>query len=266
MDITTIVGIVAGFAFIIVSIMGSGEISGFIDPASIMIVIGGTFSAVIASFPLSMLKNIIKHFAKLTSGKQFNPEPVIEQLVEFAQDARKNGLLALEEKANALEDPFFKQGIMLVVDAMEAEKVRGMLENEIAFMDKRHSDEVEIYDKAAAFAPAFGMIGTLIGLINMLASMDLSSGASTDLGASMSVALVTTLYGCILGNLIFMPIAKKLRIRNEEEVLYRQIIVEGVMGIQAGENPKTLKEKLSSLLPQKQKLKIIAGESAPAEK
>ncbi len=261
MDFTTIFGIILGAALIIVSIFMGGDLMSFVDPQSIMIVIGGTLAAVIASYPLPMLLNTFKHFKKLLSGKQFKVEPTIESIVEFAQLARKNGLLALEEQANALTDPFFKQGIMLVVDAMEADKIREMLESTVESMDKRHDDEAGMYDKAAAFAPAFGMIGTLIGLINMLASMDLSAGSSSNLGASMSVALVTTLYGCILANLIFMPIAKKLRVRNEEELLYKQIIIEGVLGIQAGENPKNLKEKLVSLLHEKKKEKILNTES-----
>ncbi len=260
MDISTPFGIVLGAVLIVVSIIMGGDIMGFFDPASIMIVVGGTFAAVIASYPFGMLKNTLKHFPKILSGKGFEVEPTIETLVEFANLARKNGLLALEEQANALPDPFFKTGIMLVVDAIEADKIRELLETEVASMDKRHDDEAGIYDKAAAFAPAFGMIGTLIGLINMLASMDLSAGSSSSLGSSMSVALVTTLYGCILANLIFMPIAKKLRVRNEEEMLYKQLIIEGVIGIQSGENPKSLKEKLVSLLHQKKQAKILTGE------
>lgn len=260
MDVTTIIGIVAGFAFVVNGIMGSGTIDNFIDIPSIAIVIGGTFSAVIASFPLNILKNTIKHFKILISGKQFKPEPVIESLVEFAQLARKNGLLALEEKANELEDTFYKRSIMLIVDAMEAEKVREVLESELETMAQRHDDEAAVYDKAAAYAPAFGMIGTLVGLINMLKSMDLESGASSSLGENMSVALVTTFYGCMLANLIFMPIAKKLRIRNDEEILYRQIIIEGVLGIQAGDNPKTLKERLVSTLNAKKQVTLLESE------
>ncbi len=265
MDVTTLLGILIGFAFIVLGIVDGGELGNFIDIASIQIVIGGTVAAVLASYPFSMLKNMGKHFGKLMGGKGFKVEPIIEQLVEFASIARKNGLLALEEQANALSDPFLKQGILLVVDAMEADKVREMMEMEVTSMDKRHEDEAGIYDKAAAFAPAFGMIGTLVGLINMLASMDLSAGSSSNLGASMSVALVTTLYGCILANLIFMPIAKKLRVRNEEELLYKQIIIEGVMGIQAGENPKNLKEKLVILLHSKRQAKILAASSDSGE-
>ncbi|PWJ52473.1 motility protein A [Faecalicatena contorta] len=259
MDFTTIIGLIGGFAFIVYGI-GLGNMANFADMASVLIVVGGTACSVIASFPFSMLKNVGKHMVKLVSNKQFHPEPVIESIVEFAQIARRNGLLALEEKANGLTDPFFKQGILLVVDAMEADKVRELLEMEVDSMSARHEEEVAIYDKASQFAPAFGMIGTLVGLINMLKNMDLSSGSSESLGLNMSIALITTFYGCILANVIFMPIAKKLRIRNEEEVLYKQIIIEGVMSIQAGENPKVVREKLASLLQQKRQLKLLAGE------
>lgn len=266
MDITSILGIVLGFVFIINGILGSGKMDNFVDPASIIIVVGGTVSAVLASFPMSMLKKVGKHMTKLVSGKKYQPEPVIETLVEFAQLARKNGLLALEEKANGLEDPFFKRGIMLVVDATEAGKVRELLETEVDGMAQRHEEEAAIYDKASAYAPAFGMIGTLVGLINMLKSMDLSKGSSSALGENMSVALVTTFYGCIMANLLFMPIAKKLRIRNEEEVIYKQIIIEGVMGIQAGDNPKNLKESLVSLLHQTRQAKLLDGEEGGGKK
>ena len=143
---------------------------------------------------------------------------------------------------------------------MEAEKVREILENEVSSMIERHDGEVAIYDKASSYAPAFGMIGTLVGLVNMLKQMNLSEGSSDSLGTSMATALVTTFYGCILANLIFGPISKKLRIRNDEEVIYKQVIIEGVVGIQAGDNPKVLKEKLVSLLHQTSQQKILNGE------
>lgn len=263
MDITTIIGIVGGFGLLVWGIT-IPSLGNFWDAQSLVIVVGGTITSVIASFPLSMLKNVGKHFAKLLGGKAFKPEPIIEQLVDFAQLARKNGLLALEEKSKELDDPFFKQGIMLVVDAMEADKVRELLEMELDSMIGRHEAELEIYEKAAAYAPAFGMIGTLVGLINMLKNMNLDSGGSSSIGEDMSVALITTFYGCVFANVILMPIAKKLRIRNEEEVLYKQIIIEGVLGIQSGDNPKNLKERLVSLLPQKKQMKIMDSEGGEA--
>lgn len=221
----------------------------FFDAASIFIVIGCTFAIVVASFPPSTLASIPKHFGVMLNANKFNPMTYIDQLVELAQTARKNGLLALEGKANEQEDPFFKQAIMLIVDANDPDKVRAILENDIDCMSARHEDSAALYDKASSVAPAFGMVGTLVGLINMLRSMDVTSGGG-DLGGSMATALVTTLYGCILAHMIFGPIANNLRIRDSEEVLCKQIIVEGIMSIQSGENPKALREKLLTYIPQ----------------
>ena len=262
MDLSTIIGIVGGAALIVIAMMQGGDVTNFWDLTSVLIVIGGTLFAVIASFPFGMLKNVFSHGPKLLSGKKFRAEPIIEELVEFAQVARKNGLLALEEKSKDVNDVFLQQGIMLIVDAMEPDKVREMLEAKVENMYNRHEEEIGIYDKAAAFSPAFGMVGTLVGLINMLKNMNLDAGGSSNIGQDMSVALITTLYGSVLANLIFMPLAKKLRVRNEEEVLYKQIIIEGIVGIQAGENPKLLKEKLTSFLREKQQLKLLNGEDS----
>ena len=230
----------------------------FFDAASILIVIGCTLFIVAASFPGSMLKAMPKHFGIILKTKVFDPVHYIEQLVELAQIARKNGLLSLEEKANEQTDPFFKQAIMLIVDANDQDKVRAILENDIECMNARHEDAAAMYDKASSIAPAFGMVGTLVGLINMLKSMDVEGGAG-DLGGAMGTALITTLYGCIMAHMVFGPVAQLLRGRDEEEVLCKQIIVEGVMAIQAGENPKMLKEKLLTFVAQKQREKIGAG-------
>ena len=156
-----------------------------------------------------------------------------------------------------MEDPFYKRSVMLIVDATEAEKVKEVLEAEVESMAARHDEEVAIYERGSATAPAFGMIGTLIGLINMLKNMNLDDGASSSIGLNMSVALITTLYGVVLANLVFNPIAKKLEIRNNEEILYRQIIIDGVLGIQAGDNPKTLKERLVSSLKKSQQAALL---------
>ncbi|MCI8539647.1 MAG: motility protein A [Oscillospiraceae bacterium] len=224
----------------------------FFDAASIFIVIGCTIAIVVASFPPSMLSCIPKHFAVILNNKKFDPMYFIDQLVELAQTARKNGLLSLEEKANEQTDSFFKQAIMLIVDANDPDKVRSILENDIECMSARHEESAGMYDKASAVAPAFGMVGTLVGLINMLRSMDVTSGGG-DLGGSMATALVTTLYGCILAHMIFGPIATNLRNRDGEEVLCKQIIVEGIMSIQSGENPKFLREKLLTYMGQQQR-------------
>ena len=278
MNITYIIGLVAAIlVFLLGCVLGinigpaaaaagkdlfefnPGNLWNFFDAASIFIVIGCTFAIVVASFPPATLSSIPKHFGVMLNAGKFNPMNYIDQLVDLAQTARKNGLLALEGKANEQEDPFFKQAIMLIVDANDPDKVRAILENDIECMSARHEDGAALYDKASSVAPAFGMVGTLVGLINMLAKMDVASGGGS-LGQDMGTALITTLYGCILAHMIFGPIANNLRIRDSEEVLCKQIIVEGIMSIQSGENPKALKEKLLTYISQKQRDK--AGSSS----
>lgn len=267
MDVTLIIGWVLGI-FLIVNGIRIENIGNFIDRDSILIVVGGTVAALIASFPFRILKQIPKHFLISISTKKYNATKVIDTLVDMAGTARKNGLLVLEEKANEAKDPFLQQSIMLIVDAMDAEKIREMLEDQLAMMAERHDEEISFYEKGSAIAPAFGMIGTLVGLINMLKNMNLDSSAGgSNIGTDMSVALVTTFYGCVIAHLLFSPLAKKLRIRNDEEMLYKQIIIEGVLAIQAGDNPKFLEEKLYSFLAmnqQKQKNKKKKGGKAGA--
>ncbi len=269
MNITYIVGLVLAIVvFLLGIVMGinvppqegqklieftPGNLINFFDAASIFIVIGCTFAIVVASFPGSTLAAIPKHFGIILNAKKFNPMGYIDELVDLAQTARKNGLLALEGKANEQNDPFFKQAIMLIVDANDPDKVRAILENDIECMSARHEDAASLYDKASSVAPAFGMVGTLVGLINMLNGMEIGGDGASSLGKDMGTALITTLYGCILAHMIFGPIANNLRIRDGEEVLCKQIIVEGIMSIQSGENPKALKEKLLTYMSQKQR-------------
>ena len=231
----------------------------FFDPASILITIGCTIFIILASFPGGMLASIPKHLGIILNTKKVQPVQYIDQLVELAQIARKNGLLALEERANEQKDPFFKQAIMLIVDANDPDKVRSILENDIECMSARHEDAAGMYDKASSIAPAFGMVGTLVGLINMLKGMDMESGANS-LGSDMGTALITTLYGCLLAHMVFGPIATLLRNRDSQEVLCKMIIVEGIMSIQSGENPKFLKERLVTYMSQKQRLLAENGE------
>ena len=260
MNITYIIGTVAAFAVMIIGMMqgGSGgfitvsQLGNFIDPASVFIVIGCTFAVLIASFPISALTAVPKHFAVIMNAKRYDPMAIIDKLVELAQTARKNGLLALEGKANEQDDPFFKQCIMLIVDNNDADQAKEIMMNDIEQSVARHEDGAGMYDKASSVAPAFGMVGTLVGLINMLKAMDVESGGG-DLGPAMATALVTTLYGCVLAHMIFGPIATQLRRRDEEETLCKLIIVEGIMSIQSGANPKFLREKLLTFMGQKQR-------------
>ena len=258
MNITYIVGFVGALAVMIVGMMfGSdpttgnfkllpGQIMNFVDPASIFITIGCTIFIVVACFPGSTLASIPKHFAIMLNTKKYNPMSYIDQLVELAQVARKNGLLALEEMGNQQTDPFFKQCIMLIVDNNDADQAREIMINDIEQSSARHEDAAALYDKGSSVAPAFGMVGTLVGLINMLKNMNLSGDGASSIGNDMGTALITTLYGCVLAHMVFGPIAANLRKRDEEEVLCKMIIVEGVMSIQAGANPKFLREKPSS--------------------
>ncbi len=226
------------------------KIQNFFDISSILIVVGGTLAVVIACYP-KLAKSFPSHIKIMLRAKAFDPTTYVEQLVELAQIARKNGLLALEEKANEQTDPFFKQAIMLIVDANDPDRVRSILENDIEQTSARHQEVVAMYERGSNAAPAFGMIGTLIGLINMLKGLD---GADMDaLGPNMSVALVTTFYGSFLAHVIFNPIAANLTARDEEEVLCRQIVVEGIMAIQSGENPKFLRERLLTFMNQNQR-------------
>ena len=273
MDLSTIIGIVLGFALIVWGIK-IPQLPNFWDPQSLALTLGGTVAAVVASFPFSQLKRMGSHFKILVQGGRYNYGALIEQMVEMAQLARQNGLLSLEEKANEIDDPFFKEGLMLVVDATEEEELRARLQNELDNMADRHDAGVAIYensleerhkkcsgfwDTLGAMGPAWGMIGTLVGLVNMLKNMNVDEGGASSLGADMSVALVTTFYGCIIANLLMSPIAKKLRIRNDEEMQYRMIMMEGIISIQAGDNPKLLREKLLSNLDQKTQAKLRDG-------
>lgn len=270
MNITYLIGSALATGFILLGMMFTsvdgkmtvvpGQVINFFDPSSIMITVGCTLAVVVASFPAKMLKSMPKHFKIMLNTKKFNPMYYIDELTELATVARKNGLLALEEKANQQQDPFFKQAIMLIVDANDPDKVRSILNNDIECMSCRHDDVAGMYEKASSVAPAFGMVGTLVGLINMLKNMDMSgSGGSSSIGTDMGTALITTLYGCILAHMVFNPIASNLRSRDEEEVLCKMIIVEGITSIQAGENPKFLKEKLLTFMAQKQRDASMSG-------
>lgn len=259
MNITYIIGVVGAVAIMLIGMMFGGEdlltpsqVGNFWDPASVFITIGCTLFIIVASFPPSALKDIPKHFKVLMNTKGNNPLAIIDELVDLAQVARKNGLLALEERGNQQEDPFFKQCIMLIVDNNDADQAREIMMNDIEQSSARHEAGAGMYDRGSSVAPAFGMVGTLVGLINMLKAMDVESGGG-DLGPAMATALVTTLYGCILAHMIFGPIANQLRQRDEEEMLCKLIIVEGIMSIQAGSNPKALREKLLTFVAQRQR-------------
>lgn len=260
MDFTGIVGLIAGIVLIIYGILGGGELIGFFDLPSVFITFGGTIASTLIAFPISAFKNIPRHIAITLERRKYDPHKYIAQIVEFADSARRKGLLALEEEAVSLKDPFFREALMLVVDALDPAKVREILDSELDATDDRHAKGWEFYEKMASFAPAFGMIGTLIGLVNMLAGMDLeASGGSAKMAQGMATALLTTLYGSLLANLLLIPIANKLKMRHEEEMLCKQIVCEGALSILSGENPALVENRLNVFLSNKEREKAEAA-------
>ncbi len=245
MDFFSIIGLIAGVFVLVQGILSNGTLRAFYDLGSIYITVGGTITALIVNFPLKNLKLVFPAIGKALFSKPDKPEDSINVIVELAEHARKNGLISLEEKVKEYKNEFLQKGIMSIIDTHDSEKVRDILETQLSYIEDRHAQVHTILEKGASYGPAFGMIGTLIGLINML--KDLSKDM-TQLGPNMSVALVTTFYGSVLANVIFLPLAGKLKIQSENEIFCKQLIIEGVIAIQAGENPRLIRERLSGNL------------------
>lgn len=244
MDISFSLSVILGFACVIASIMMGGKLSGFWDLKSIFIVVGGVVFATAASFPPQRLKSLFKALRTISKKNKYDLGEDIDKIVEIANIARRNGLLALEQQTEDMDEPFLKKGIMLAVDGSDSDLIRSVMETELSVTKERHADNRAILDAAAGYSPAFGMIGTLIGLINMLANLS----DSATLGSSMSVALVTTFYGSMLANLVFTPLSKRLKSAGINEYLHKELILEGILAIQNGENPRIIREKLNAYL------------------
>lgn len=245
MDQSTVLGLVLAMLFTGGSIIMSGDMGAFIDIPSILIVVGGTIASTMIAFPMSEIKNVGKLFQKAFFYEEVEPKEVIQNVIELANIARKDGLLALEEHGLESEDKFMKKSIMLIVDGTDPELVRSILETELTFLEDRHSQGQSLVQTMGTYAPAFGMIGTLIGLVNLLKELD----DPDMIGPNMSVALVTTFYGSFLANVVFLPLAQKLKVRSESEILIKELILEGLLSIQAGENPRIIEEKLKTFIP-----------------
>lgn len=244
MDLATLLGIIIGTVLLVVSIAIEGDISLFWSFSSILIVFGGTFAAIMINFSMGQVLSVFPLLKVAFSKNNTDSVKIIDTLVEFAEISRREGLLALEERSATLDEPFLEKGIQLVVDGTDAELVRSILEIELAFLEERHRLGQRIFEQMGALSPAFGMIGTLIGLIAMLGDLD----DPDQIGVGMAVALITTLYGAVASNLVFLPVAGKLRLKSDEEILIKQVMIEGILSIQAGENPRIVEEKLKSFL------------------
>lgn len=252
MDRATIAGIFAGVVLLGWALTHGGNLLVFWDPPSVAITVGGTLAATLISFPLSTFLDVMKVAKNVFVVKRSDIRETISTLVSFAEKARREGLLALDADADRLEDPFMQKGIRLVVDGTTQELVKSILETELAFLASRHKTGQRLFETMGSFAPAFGMLGTLIGLIQMLTVLD----TPEQIGPGMATALVTTFYGSVLANLCFLPVAKKLRQASEEEILVKEAIIEGVLSIQAGDNPRIVQEKLISFLSPRKRTEL----------
>ena len=246
MDLMTVIGLVSGLGLVLYGILsGGGLLSSFYDFPSIVIVFGGTIATTLMSLDTGDVKGFGKIAKNAFTKKAVPYRETIEKIINFANTARKEGLLALEEASRTVEDPFMKKGLMLIVDGTDPVLVKDILEDEISFIEARHQKGAGVFDAMAQLAPAMGMLGTLIGLINMLKNLDDPS----NLGQGMSIALVTTFYGSIIANMICLPISNKLKLRSSGEIIIKEMTITGLVAIQAGENPRIIEERLKSFLP-----------------
>ncbi|TDA69413.1 MAG: motility protein A [Clostridia bacterium] len=239
-DRTTMVGIVAGVAVIVTALMLGGNILLFWNIPSVLITIGGSLAGVTISFDIAQLRGAFQVARQVLLTKNWDIDNLIAIFYELARKARREGLLALEDDIGRLDDPFYQKGIRMMVDAIEPEVIRSVLEAEMDYTTQRHELGQRLLRTWAELAPAFGMIGTLIGLIQMLAQLEDPS----KLGPGMAVALITTFYGAILANLILIPMANKLALRHEEEMAAKELMIEAITSIQSGINPRILEDKL----------------------
>lgn len=244
MEIGFIIGMVGGAICTVLCIFLAGDnqisaITSFIDAPSFMIVIGGAVTATISATPLPEFIGSLKAVSQIIKPKDVNPVNAIKDIIELANVARKEGLLALDDKSADM-DQFLRKGIMLVVDGTDQELVRNVLETEISFIESRHKAMASVWELMAAQFPAWGMIGTLVGLVMMLQNMDDPSS----IGPKMAVAIITTFYGSLFANWFAAPIEKKMKNYSGQELLSKEIVVEGILSIAAGENPRMIEEKL----------------------
>ena len=257
-DISTIIGLVLGFLVIIAGMIWGqasiiGAITTFYDLASIFVTVFGSFFAVMISVPMSSIKNLPKAIRNAFFEKLISQSEIINIFVELSKKARKEGLLSLEDEVANLDDPFLKSGIQMVVDGIEPEIIREILELELTEMEKRHQSAISVLRVWAGMAPAYGMIGTLIGLILMLKNLQ----DQASLGPNMAVALITSFYGAVMSNFLFNPLASKLENKSNDEIGLKEMMLEGILAIQSGVNPRIVEDKLKAFLPPEERLKML---------
>ncbi|WP_027633932.1 motility protein A [Clostridium hydrogeniformans] len=259
LDLMTVIGLIFGVTVILYGILVGGSIMSFWDFGSVLITICGSFAALMINYPIGEFKNIFKVMAQSFTETTFSKNEIINNFIVLSRKARREGLLSLEDETNSIEDPYFKKGLQMVIDGVEPENIKEILELEITEMEARHSTGYSMVRSWGGYAPAFGMIGTLIGLIQMLVNLDDSS----KIASGMAVALITTFYGAFLANMLFNPMASKLQVKSNKEIAVKEMILEGVLSIQSGVNPRIIEEKLLCYLSPKEKVSYYA--SSPKE-
>ncbi|MDJ0913985.1 MAG: motility protein A [Desulfobacterales bacterium] len=247
MDIATLVGIISAFGLVLSAILMGGGITLFINIPSMLIVIGGTLGTTMINYPLKDVLGAISVVKNVFFTKGMAIDEIITKFVDFGAKARREGILALEADVNDIDDEFLKKGLQLSVDGLEPQAIHGIMDTEIDALRERHQLGAEIFTTMGTFAPALGMIGTLIGLVQMLQSMD----DPNSIGPAMAVALLTTFYGSLMANLVCMPVAGKLRTRSKEETLSKEMVIEGIISLTKGENPRILEQKMLAFMPPK---------------
>jgi chemotaxis protein MotA len=248
MDISTVIGLVLGTLAIIGSILYGSPLSIFIDVPSVAVVFGGVIATTFIKWPMEQVKSTVTVFMKSIFYTPVEPKAMIEEIQKLAETARRESVFALEKVP--VEDKFLKKAVTLAADNRPPEVITSILSLEIAAMEERHAKGIEIMEGIGADGPAMGMIGTLIGLVQMLQNMSDPSA----IGPAMAVALLTTFYGAVIANVFSIPVAAKLKQRSKQEATKMNIVVAGVLGIVAGENPRVIREKLDSFLPPKDRL------------
>jgi chemotaxis protein MotA len=255
LDLTTIIGLTLGISALIGSfLMEGGHIGALIQIPAIILVVFGTLGATIVTIPFSDLKNLPKLIKIILFEKKHNPQETIDLLFDLAQKARKNGLLSLEKEIARIDDTFLKKAIQLAVDGFETNKIREILEIDLSYVEERHRVGSAFFQKLGGFSPTLGIMGTVLGLIHALGSME----DSANMASAIASAFIATLWGVALANLVYLPISDKLKAKHQDEALYLQLISEGVLSLTMGDNPRVIKMKLLSfLLPNKRAIEDI---------
>jgi len=265
MDLATLLGVFSGLGLIAYAIIMGGDFSIFVNIPSMMIVGGGTLAASLIAYPLKEVLGVFRVAMKVFFSSKQDYLGLIQELSRLSAIARQNGLLSLEAEAKKAKHPLLQQGLMMISDGFPRNTLVKILTGQIVTMQSRHKVGREIFSEMGKYAPAFGMVGTLIGLVQMLASLNNPS----TIGPKMAVALITTFYGAFLANLFFIPMSNKLKRRTETETLEMQLIIEGLLSIQDGENPNVMVDKLKVFLDSQLKAQIekkIGGAVSPARK